>query len=365
MRLFRYVARDYAVTLVVLYVLLSAFFSIFELSEFARITALAGKEFSIALRLTFWNLAVLSRDVAPLASLVSVIIIGTTMSRRGEIVATLSAGISPLRLVFPIIAVCTVYAGLVFLVHDFVTPGAVSRIDTTLSLELGRRSQQAAYFARPRQWFRVNDKFVRVEQIDAAARTYHGVQIFDIQQGRVLQKTEAETVVAVANDLVGSKVMIERYPKDGSDEITREPVGDSMLPLDRHFNAFLDMASKPATMRLRQLDEVSSFRLRHGYDPSMYQAELYGRILFPFVLITLTLLGSMFAFAPSSKRPYVQAIGEVLGVTLFAFLTRQAWRSLAGAEIVTPQMGAVGPALTLLLGSVYLFLRTGLPRRRR
>ena len=351
-RLTRYLAFEYALMCAVAYASLLLFFSIFELAEFARLAAMAKKDFSIALSLTGWNLAVISTEVGPLAALVSVVLVGTSMSRRGEIIAVLSAGISPLRLIAPVLIVVVGYAAMMFVMNDRVMPHAVERIDSIMIGELGRRTQTTAYFSSPRQWFKVGDKFVRVAEVDAAAQTYYGVQVLELELGRVRRKIQSSRVLALGSELVGHDVTIERYPKEYDkkpDDLTFEKTSEMILPLERRFNAFLDLSARPQKMTLWELDDVYKLRRRQGYDPRLYQNEFYGRILFPIVIVMLTLVGATFAFTPQMKRSFVRAILEMLAMTLVAFVSRQVFRSFANSGVVSPQMGAIGPALVLLL----------------
>jgi lipopolysaccharide export LptBFGC system permease protein LptF len=360
----RYVAFEYALMVVVTYVSLLAFFSIFELAEFARQAAIAKREFSLALELTGWNLAVISAEVGPLSALVAAVLVGTAMARRGEVTAVLSAGISPLRLILPVLAVCVGFAMAMFYLIDRVTPIAVGNIDRIVMNDIGRRSYAAQYFSAPRQWFKVGEKFLRVSEVDAAAQTYYGVAVLEIEHGRVRRKIYSDRVLSIGPELIGQDVTIERYPAPDSpraDEIVFERAAQMLLPLERRFNAFLDLSGRPQKMHLMDLQHVFQLRRRQGYDPRLYENEFYARILFPIVIVMLTLFGAALAFVPSTKRSFVIAIVELLGITLLAFVARQAFRSFANASVVSPQMGAIGPALVLLLLSLWRLRRSVLP----
>lgn len=363
-RLFRYLAREYAIMCLVAYLSLLIFFSIFELAEFARIAAIAHREFSLALDLTAWNLAVITGEVGPLSALVAAVLVGTSMSRKGEVTAVLSAGISPLRLYLPIAIVAAGFALSLFFVMDRVTPRAVQRIDQIMMNELSRKSYAATYFSMRRQWFKVGDSFVRVGEVDAPARAYYGVDVLELELGRVRRKIHADRVLARESELIGQSVTIESYPRTTDpqpDVIAFEKRDELQLPLQKGFNAFLDLSSRPQKMQLDELERVYKLRRRQGYDPRLYYNEFYSRVMFPIVILMLTIVGSVFAFVPSTKRSFVMAILELLVITLVAFVARQAFRSFANSGFVSAQMGAIGPALVLAAIAVWRLRRLLLP----
>lgn len=369
-RLLRHIAADYLLQAVVAFASLLIFFSIFELAEFARQVSIAQKDFGLALEMTGWNLIVISAEVAPLSMLVAVVLVGAGMARRGEIVAVQSAGISPFVLCLPVVVVASVLAAGLFLLTDRLMPQAVTRLDAITLNELGRWSSSQRYFHRQRQWFKVGKQFVHVAAIEPASQTYFGFSVIELEGGHVKRKVSAERAVSVGQEIIGYDVAVANFrdpQRDGARgnegaELELESLPQLIMPLERGFNAFLDLSSRPQKMSLGQLHDTFRQRRRLGYNARFYESEFYGRILLPFLVVALVGVGMTYAFRVDVKRSVVRALVELLIITLLAFVIRQTFRSLAQGYLISAQFGAIGPTLILFCWAAYRLLKsTGVP----
>jgi lipopolysaccharide export LptBFGC system permease protein LptF len=351
----RYVARSFLVLLVVTFVSLLAFFSIFELAEFARIVSERHREFGLALRLTGINLGVLAGEVAPLSIVLSVFILGTTLSRRGELTALYASGMAPMRLYAPLLGITGLYALGLFAVTDQVAPRAAVEIDHIVLGQLGRWTQIEAYFSGSRHWFRVGDRLIRIGEIDAKESTYHGVTLLDVKDGRVARRMQVEKVLSTGDSFIGFDVMSERYNADGSLQVER--ADERVLPLGGVLNAFMDMSSRPRKMTLEELERVYKLRRRQGYNPSLHEGEYYGRLFFPSTVFGLVLVALSYAFRPDLKRSIIRAASECVALVGVMFFIMQTFRSLALSRVVSPQMGAIGPLMLIFGFGLYRVLR--------
>lgn len=345
----RYIARQFLILTIVGYFSLLIFFSIFALAEFARIQP----DFIRALRLTGYNLGVLASQVAPLALILAVFILGTALSRRGELVALLSVGLSPFRLYAPVLLLSAFFSFGVFMVADQLSPRASQAIDRVVLGEVGRWNSIEIYFHRPRHWFKVGDQFIRIGEVNKELNAYFGVQLLRIVDGRVLERTSAEKVLSQGTDFLGFNVVIERFGKKPEAPVRIERADEKILPLGGVLNAFTPLSSRPQRMTLEELDRVYKLRRRQGYNPALYEAEFYGRAMSAPVLMALVLVSLTFAFRPEVKRSLVRASIECVGMVGFGFVLQQMFGSLATARVVSAQMGAIAPLLALLIVGVY------------
>jgi lipopolysaccharide export LptBFGC system permease protein LptF len=252
-------------------------------------------------------------------------------------------------LLVPVLAVMAFFAAIFFVIADRVTPLAATHVERIMAGELGRGSS-SQYFARHRQWFHVGDKFVRVGGIDSRTQSYFDVSIVELDGGHVRSRTTASEVHAIGSDLVGSQVTTERYPNKDDGDLELRELAATILPLERNFNLFLDLFSRPQNMHLSELADVFVLRARHGYDPRIYVNEYWGRIASPFTAFALTLLGATYAYAARVRRSLLFALVELLVLTLCAFALRQSFRALPIVPVV------------LMLGFAAYRLRLGLKR---
>ncbi len=354
----RYVTRSYVLMTLVSFVSLLAFFSIFELAEFARIVSERHHDFSLALHLTGINLGKLAGEVAPLSMLLSLFILGTQLSRRGELTALFASGMAPMRLFAPLIFVSALFSGGLFVITDQVGPRAAVAIDHIILGELGRWTQIEAYFNGARHWFRIGDHLIRIGEADAKANLYHGVTVFDVQDGHVRSRIEAEKVLPQGDAIVAFDSLSERYGKKG--ELVFERSDERRIVLGGTLNAFFDMSSRPTKMTLSELERVYKMRRRQGYNPSLHEEEYYARLFFPGTVFSLVLISLSFAFQSDVKRSIIVAASECVGLVGIMFFTLQFFRSLAISRAISPQFGAIAPMLLVLFYGLYR-LRESVP----
>jgi lipopolysaccharide export system permease protein len=360
-RMSRYIGRDLVVSVWVSFLSLLAFFSIFELAEFMRVVAQAQKPVSLAWELCFWDLFVISNDVGPLALLVGVTLTGASLARRNEIIALSAAGISPFVVLAPALVIGAVFSAGLFFVADTLTPIAAGNLERIMAYELGRGSS-GAYFQRHRQWFHTGGKFVRVGAIDSRQQTYFDTSVLTLDGGHVIERVNAAKVRALGAELVAEDVSIERYKSGELDDatLTVEEAKELILPLERGFNLFLDLFSKPQSMHLRELREVFALRKKHGYNPSIYESEYFGRMGAPFSSWALFALGAVLAFSVKARRSLLMSLFQLLGLTLFAFVLRQTFRAFANDGSLHSAVGAFAPSIVLTCIALYLLRPRGL-----
>lgn len=345
----RYIGRQFLVLTLASYLSLLVFFSIFALAEFTRIQS----DFFRALRLTGYNLGLLASQVAPLALLLSVFVLGTALSRRGELIALLAVGTSPLRLYLPVLVLSAGFAFGGFIVSDRVAPEASKAIDRVVLGEIGRWNTIELYFHRPRHWFKVGDQFIRIGEINKELNAYFGVELLRIVRGRVVERVTADKVLSQGTDFLGFDVVTERFTWSTEQPIRIERADEKLLPLGGVLNAFYPISSRPQRMTLEELDRVYKLRRRQGYNPALYEAEFYGRALSAPVLLALVLLALTFAFRPEVKRSLVRAALECVGLVGLGFSIQQTCSSLATSRILSAQMGAILPLLILLAAGLW------------
>ena len=358
----RYIGWQFVLLTFVGFISLLIFFSIFALAEFTRIQP----DFVRALYLTYLNLGVLASQIAPLTLVLAVFVLGTALSRRGELVAMLSLGLSPLRVFAPVLWASVLFALGTFAMADQVAPRASQAIDRVVLGEIGRWTAVETYFHRPRHWFKVGDQFIRIGEANSDLNAYFGVQLLRVDNGRVFERTSADKVLYQGTDFLGFDVITERFSRKPEAPVRIERAEEKVLPLGGVLNAFIPLSSRPQRMTLDELDRVYKLRRRQGYNPALYEAEYYGRLLSAPNLIALVLVALTFAFRPEVKRSLVRASMECVALVGLGFALQQSFGSMAQARVISAQLGALGPLITMLgLGLFRLASAQGvrLPRR--
>jgi lipopolysaccharide export LptBFGC system permease protein LptF len=286
---------------------------------------------------------------------------GTSLSRRGELIAMYAGGVRPFTIFLPVLILTSAMAIGVFVLSDQVHPRCVQKLDEIKRNDLGRWTWAAALFTRQRHWYRVGDTLVRIADVDKKNNTYYGMTLLEMDKGRVRRRIYADRVLALSNQFQASDVVIETYgvapeAREGTAEqaamlVEQRPQFD--LPLPPRFNAFLDISAKPQTMGISELERVFKVRRRQGYNPSLYEVEYYARIGNPAIIVVLMFVAMTYALRADVKRSLIRSGLEMLALLGFGFGVQQVFRSLAIAQVVSAQMSAFGPLLTVLALGLY------------
>jgi len=345
----RYLFRRYFTLIALSAISLVLFFSLFELADKARIVSDSHREFSLALKWVMLEMPMMAVEAASLAAALSVFILGTQLSRRGEWVAIFSAGIPPRVVYGPILLIVTLFAGGIFWLNDDVVPPAAQGIADIVLGQLHRWNS----VDRHRNWFLGGHRFVRLSEVNPNEKAYYGVLLLDVIDGSVKQKIYADKVSEDKEKFMGSQVIIEKF---SGQNLTIEQYPQIALPLPKSFNGFLDLSAWPQNLALTALNSVSLLRREQGYNPILYDVEYFRRIFAPFNTLALAWLCVVLAFVPDVKRLLIRAAFECVVIVLFAYSLRQIFKSLSMDRLISVASGALAPAL-ILAGCALLYGR--------
>lgn len=343
MRLIRYIGLLYAgatlLTIVGLVVIVVGASLVEGSGMFLRANAGAGTVIAIA----GYRAVGFAYQIIPAAILLGAMIAGTTLARRGELLAMQAAGIGPVRVWGAFFVVAMIFAIVTAIAGEIVVPWSIVQIEMENRESLGRSDTATSFYTRPVQWFRRNDLILFLPENIHDGRFGHPV-VYRINGGVLQNVIEADALAhedATGFYLANAQVLdtetstfthADRYP----------------IALDATVDALADVTGDPRRMRLGEIAALAERRAIAGFDSTPHTVELHGRLSHPLNAVALMLVSAPWALHIDRKRSLAVNLGGgvvAIAVTLTLMYT---FRMLALGHQLPSVLGAWGLTLSIL-----------------
>jgi lipopolysaccharide export system permease protein len=280
------------------------------------------------------------RDLIPVASFAAAFFCVGLAARAREIMAAKTGGVSPQRMVVPILAAATVIS-LVALVL-----GETLVLRATREWNRLENPGEEVSFRRGSFWYHRGDAIYNVREADRKSKTLHGVRVFQTNpRGRLDRSFQAEVVRIDEN---------HRWHFHDATVRTFDPSRPAAAPVvERREETVLavaagrDLALLEAgaqTLSLLELGEYIRARSDEGHDTARYREMLYARLADPLAVLVFAFLAIPLGLAVEQRRSLAAA--AVVGIAILGlFYTARTTASVIAAGGLGA--AAFGPWLVL------------------
>jgi lipopolysaccharide export system permease protein len=270
-------------------------------------------------------------DLVPVAAFAASLFTLGSAARWLEVTAIKSGGVSPHRVVAPILACGLALSALAF------------AVDETLVLEASRAWSRrlagegdTASFRRGTFWYHRGDTVYNFAQADDATRTLRGVTVFRLDgSGRLARKIEAESVrIEEGNRWRLLHATIRDFdPVRWDGPVRTEHVAETVLVLGSERELALESADA-AQLSLGELRESIAVRERKEQDVGRSLTLYHGRLAGPLAVVLLVLIGAPLGLRVEQTRSLSSsALWGVAALAAF-FVLRGAVDTLAGEGVL-------------------------------
>jgi lipopolysaccharide export system permease protein len=276
------------------------------------------------------------RDLIPVSSFAAALFSVGLAARKHEVLAAKSGGISPQRMVVPILAAAMVLAAGALIVNETIV------LSATRAWNHRKNPDDAITFRRGSFWYHRGDTIYNVAEADPETRILHGVRVFDTgPRGRLRQSIEAN-VAEVGDD--------HRWTLRHATIRSFDPATPALPPhiemraekilevASEHDLALLDASAK--TLSLMELREYIQVRVNEGQDPERYRGIVNGRIADALTVAVFALIAVALGLAIERTRSLAAA--AVTGIVILAlFYTARTAASMLtaggfGSPVIAP-----------------------------
>lgn len=246
------------------------------------VSALRGAVSYLFLRIPSYYL----RDLIPISSFAAAFLCMGLPARRSEITAARAGGISPLRLVLPVLVAASGVSALSLAANETLVQEATRRWS-----RLGFSGERIA-FRQGSFWYRRGDRIYNVWEADPDAKRLRGVRVYELDPGgRLLRAIRASSVQVDSGERWQfSKPVVHRFPAGRPD---RSPTIELLPSLELEVGSQRDLQLLSAqASSLGLLDLIDSIEAKRdaGRGVARDLTLLQRRICEPLACLLLALL---------------------------------------------------------------------------
>ena len=352
------ILRDFALYLTMIlttFLVLALVFTFFELlTDIVR-----NKVPLVTVAEYLWNLSPsMIYLMAPMAVLLGVLITFGLMDKSSELIAMKASGFSIYRATLPVIVLCGVFAGALFVFDQLYIP-RTNRQQEILRNEIKGKPPQT-YLQADRKWiFGQNNEIYYYRVFDPDQNHFGGISIFEFDPDNFQLTRRIYAEHAHWEDSLQKWVFEQGW--------VRTLHGASIQDY-RTFDVatFNDLHENPSYFKkeVKQSSEMSYDELRRyiddlqqsGFDTVRLKVQLQKKIAFP--LITLVMAVLAIPFSASGRRGGALAgVAVALGIALVYWVTSGLFEAMGNANQLPAMLAAWAPDFIFAFAGGYLLLR--------
>lgn len=282
----------------------------------------------------------------PIASFVAAFLSVGLAARGLEVTAAKAGGVSPRRLVGPVLAAAAVLSGLALLVNETLV----------LQSERAWRRHESGgageiEFRRGSFWYHTGRFIYNVGDADPDTRTLHDLRVFEMtSEGRLVRRIHAGVARVADGELHLFDATVRRFDLETPLE-PPERGWEQKLVLDTGSTSDPTLLEADATtLSLANLWEFIRRRAQQGGDVTRFRAALHSRLTDPLSVFLLALLALPFALRVDRTQSLaVQALGGVVVMLVF-------WSARSASTLLAPVTPAAAVALPWTLVGLFLLV---------
>lgn len=249
-------------------------------------------------------------------------------ARSLEILAAKASGVSPRRLVLPVLVAAAVVSGVALLLNETVVLDTANRFNLARSGGVGDLFQSSGTF-----WESRGGTLLSVREVDRDSRTLRGVRLYERDRsGRLLRSVHADAARIEADGrwrLEGA--LFREFPPDDPESAPRSETRETAW-LDLGLLGDLSLlGADPRSLSLWSLSEYVAALRREDRDSNRYRALWHARLSEPLSVLLFAVLGAPLGMAVERSRSLAVAALEAIGLLGLYYALRAA-TTLAGSE---------------------------------
>ena len=302
----------------------------------------------------FYKTPYIMIQMAPVATLLSVIVMLCLMEKNNEVTALKACGTSVIELSKPIIIVSIFVAGLAFLISELIVPYASSKSNEIWNIKVEKRGQRHLY-GQSQVWYKGKDAIYWIRYFDPEENTMQDVTFYFFDDSfQLVKRIDARKGIWTGDKW---KILegIVQSPREGNDyQLKRFDEIDLAIP--EKPQDFVRAIPQPEEMSYWELRRYAE-KIRHeGYDPTAYLVDMNIKLAFPLINLVMVLFGIPIALE-LKKGGTPMAVSLGVAVCFLYLVTLGLARSLGLSGILPPLLSAWLANTVFFLSGLYLMVR--------
>ena len=293
-------------------------------------------------------------QMAPVASLISVVVLYSFMQKNNEITALKASGISVVRMSIPVLIASIGLTIAVFLFSELVVPYASEKSNDIWYSEVKKRSQKR-FYNRSNIWYRSEQAIYWIRHFDGEQMVMEGPVLYFFDDAfHLIKRIDAKKATWVGNRWKAEEGIVQQVNAEKTFGFERFKEMD--LTLSEDPEAFLKTDKRPEEMSYWELGRHAEKTARGGYDDTRIIVDQNLKLAFPLLSFIMALIGIPTSLIlKKGGAPLAVSLG--IAVCFFYLVSFGLARSLGYAGILPPILSAWSANILFLLFGTYLMMR--------
>lgn len=354
----RYILRDW---LFFFLVLLAAFIGIYVIFDFFQLLGDVIRN-HIRARVVVDYYRFLVPQVVylmlPLSVLIATLVNFGLLSKRNELTAIKSAGISLYRISVPVLVAAACLSAGMFLLEDRYLPQMNQRQDALRNRIKGKPAQTT--YRPDRQWiFGQSSRIYNYRFFDPDRNVFANLSVFEFDPQTFRMTRRIYAARAFWEPPIRGWLLENGWIRtlDGDRVTSYMPFSVATLNELAEPPAYFKKEVKPsAQMSALELARYISELSQSGFDVVRLSVQLYRKFSFPLMAFVVALIGIPFAVTTGSKGA-LSGIATGIGIAIAYWSISSLFEAMGNLSQLPPIVAAWSPDVLFGLGGVYLLLR--------
>jgi lipopolysaccharide export system permease protein len=355
-RLQRYILTEFARLLVITLVSFILLFTLVDLFENMDNLIESHVPLLPSIAFFFYNIPYIVSEIAPMATLLSVLLTLGILARHGEITAIKAGGIRLFSVLSPLFVFGLFISAGLFIMNETVTPVMNQRAAAFSAKWFD--SEHVGTFGKEGLWVKSAEGIYNIRGIDLVKKRLHGLDYYQIAKPfKVTGRVKARDVIYDGAQWVTGTATVWKFPENGRalrtsvDGYVVEGLAgpEEMAGVEQHRR---DMPIGELMRYIRGLEA-------DGYDSARYRTDLYNRVSFPLINFIMVFIGIPFALKTGRHSSIAVGVGISVIIALSYWIIFAATTSLGHGGVIPPLMAAAFPdVLFFAVGALmYAYVR--------
>ncbi len=348
-----YMAREFLKMFSFMVVAFVSIYSIFDFLEKANNFSEAGVPTSALVSFFILQIPEIVALMVPVAILMATVITLGLMSKRNEVVAVKSSGVSIFRFTLPIVLLALALTLMVALLNETVLPKTKAKTNYIWDVMVEKRPGQL--YHKEKFWYKGHNSIYRVGFYDVESQALADVVYYRFDKDfNLSMRVDARRARHLGGRWVFfSGLYQERLPEGGYTAYSFE---ERAVDLPERPSDFVRLAKPSEEMSLGELSRFVAKIEAEGYDSRRYRVDMQSKLSFPFVSLIMALLGVPLALFKEGGRSLALAVVSGLACALIYWISFSYVRSIFGyAGILPPFLAAWLPNGLFFIAGLWLF----------
>lgn len=347
-----YVAREFLKLFAFLVVAFVSIFTLFDFIEKVDNFNEAGVPTSTMMSYFLLQVPEITSLMVPMAVLMATIITLGLMSKKNEILAIKSSGLSLMRYTLPIVLSALALALSVALINETILPGTKSR--TNYIWEVLVEKRPAGLYHKEKFWYKGQGSIYQVGFYDPGSQTLSDVVYHRFDKDfNLVERVDGRRARYLGGKWVFFEGLRQRLMPDGG--YSGEAFDEKAIALPERPTDFSRLAKPSEEMSLAELGRYLEKIEQEGYDSRRQRVDLQAKLSFPFVCLIMALLGIPLALMKERGQFLAPAVVIGLGLALLYWVGFSYSKSVFGySGVLPPVLAAWLPNAVFALGGLGL-----------